>query len=166
MNHINFFSFFVPMPFQKSAMPRSISVIIFILFVFHNLFSLIYIFFLFRKDENHKINGLRSLSIDQLSFLKSEAFSILKRESKGIVACKFEGDSLLCSNKNCSLLVFWNITFRPFLNLEIINGTQKTTPNNNELHPNTNELQIVLLSIFFKANLSTIYSPKLSKSLI
>ena len=147
------------MSFQKSATSCFISAIIFILFVFHNLFSLIYIFFLFRKDESHKINGLRSLSIGQLSSLKSEAFSILKRESKGIVACKFEGDSLLCSNKNCSLLVFWNITFRPFLNLEIINGTQKATPNNNEL-------QIVLLSIFFKVNLSTIYSPKLSKSLI
>jgi len=140
-------------------MSCSISVIIFILFVFHNLFILIYIFFLFRKDESHTINGLRSLSISQLLSLKSEAFSILKRESKGIVACKFEGDSLLCSNKNCSLLVFWNITFRPFLNLEVINGTKKATPDNNEL-------QIVLLSIFFKVNLSTICSPKLSKSLI
>jgi len=54
---------------------------------------------------SHDINGLRSLSIDQLSSLKSEAFSILKRESKDIVACKFKGDNLLCSNKNCCFFV-------------------------------------------------------------
>ena len=59
------------------------------------------------KEVSHKINGLRSLSIDQLSSLKSEAFSILKRESKDVVACKFKGDNLLCSNKNCCFLVIF-----------------------------------------------------------
>lgn len=57
------------------------------------------------KEVSHKIKGLRSLSMDQSSSLKSEVFSILKRESKDVVACKFKGDNLLWSNKNCCFLV-------------------------------------------------------------
>ena len=57
------------------------------------------------KEVNHKTNGLLNLSIDQLSSSKREAFSILKRDNKGIVACKFTGESLLCSNKNVCFLV-------------------------------------------------------------
>src|SRR3989338_9129702 len=53
------------------------------------------------KEVSHKRKGRRSLSIDQSSFLKSKVFSILKRESSDVVACKFKGDSLLWSNKNC-----------------------------------------------------------------
>ena len=53
------------------------------------------------------MNGLRSLSIDQLLSLKIDALSILKRESKDVVACRFEGDNLLCSDKNsCFLDIF------------------------------------------------------------
>jgi len=50
------------------------------------------------------MNGLRSLSIDQLLSLKIDAFSVLKRESKDVVACRFMGDNLLCSDKNCCFL--------------------------------------------------------------
>ena len=64
-----------------------------------------YFLFLWGKEVSHKINGLRSLSKDQLSSLKSEIFSILKRESKDAVACKSRGDSLLCSDKKCCFLV-------------------------------------------------------------
>ncbi len=71
----------------------------------HNFLFLIFSFSSAVKEVSHKIKGLRSLSIDQSSFLKSEVFSILKRESKDIVACKFKGDNLLCSNKNCCFLV-------------------------------------------------------------
>ncbi len=45
------------------------------------------------KEVSHKINGRRNFSIDQSLFLKSDIFSTLKRESKGFVACKFEGES-------------------------------------------------------------------------
>ncbi len=79
------------------------------------------------KDKSHKMNGLLCLSIDQSSpLLKTEVFSALKQESKGIVACRFDGDSLLCSSKNCSFLVipisliipysFQNSTIRLSLN--------------------------------------------------
>ena len=47
------------------------------------------------KEVSHKMKGLRSLSIDQFSSLNSDAFSILKRESRSGVACRFKGDSLL-----------------------------------------------------------------------
>jgi len=58
------------------------------------------------KEVSHKINGLRILSIGQSLSLKIDALSILKRESKDIVACRFKGDSLLCSDKNSSFVVF------------------------------------------------------------
>ncbi len=45
------------------------------------------------EEVSHKTNGLLSLSIDQLSSLKSDAFSILKRESKRRFACKSEEDN-------------------------------------------------------------------------
>jgi len=73
----------------------------------HIFFFLIFSFSSTVREVSHKINGLRSLSIDQLSSLKSAAFSILKWESKDIVACKFKGDNLLCSNKNCCFLVIY-----------------------------------------------------------
>lgn len=78
------------------------------------------------KEVSQKTNGLRSLSTDQLSSLKRDAFSTLKRESMDSVACKFNGDNLLCSDKNCCFLVILK---------------EKATPNNAEL-------QIVLFGIF------------------
>jgi len=96
--------------------------------------------------------------MDQVSSLKSVAFSILKRESKGMVALRLTGDNLLCSSKNSSFLRLGFIISRTFLNLGIINKTQKATPNNGEL-------QIALWSIFLNDNLKTICSPKLSESL-
>ena len=67
--------------------------------------SLISLFSSVVKEVSHKINGRRSLSIDQLSSLKSVAFSVLKRASKKVVACKVKGDNLLWSNKNCCFFV-------------------------------------------------------------
>ena len=61
-------------------------------------------FFPKSKEVSQKTNGLLSLSMDQVSSLKSEAFSFLKRESKGIVALRLAGDNLLCSFRNCSFL--------------------------------------------------------------
>lgn len=43
--------------------------------------------------------------MDQSLSLKSSGLSILKRESKEIVACRLSGDSLLCSSKNFSFFV-------------------------------------------------------------
>jgi len=128
-------------------------------FVFLYPYSFIFFFSPYLEEVSHKINGLRSLSIDQFLFLKSDAFSIRKRESKGIVALRFAGDNLLCSSKNCSFLRYRFKGFRTFLNLGIIDRTQKTTPNNGEL-------QIVLLSIFLNDNLETICNPELSESLV
>ena len=105
------------MPFQKSHAYRPASGIIFTFFVPHQfMFS----FSFDVKEVSHKTNGLRSLSMGQLLSLKSNAFSVLKRESKDIVACRFNGDNLLCSSKNCSFLKCGFITFRTFLNREII----------------------------------------------
>ena len=73
----------------------------------HIFFFLIFSFSPAVREVSHKINGLLSLSKDQFSSLKSEAFSVLKWESKGIVACRFKGDNLLCSNKNCCFLVIY-----------------------------------------------------------
>jgi hypothetical protein len=67
----------------------------------------LFIFYAVFKEVSHKIKGLRSLSIDQLLFLKRAAFSFLKRESKDIVTCRCLGASLLCSDKNfCFLVIF------------------------------------------------------------
>jgi hypothetical protein len=55
------------------------------------------------KEVSQQMNGLLSFSTGQSSPLKSDAFSALKRNSKEIVARKFEGANLLCSAKNCSL---------------------------------------------------------------
>jgi hypothetical protein len=65
---------------------------------------------------------------------------------------------LLCSSKNCSFLRQGFISFRTFLNLGIINCTQKATPNNGES-------QIVFLSLSINDNLVTICSSKLSELL-
>jgi hypothetical protein len=81
--------------------------------VYHISFFLIFDFSSTVKEVSHIMNGLLSLSKDQLSSLKSEAFSILKRESKGVVACRFVGDSLLCSNKNCCFGVILNKNATP-----------------------------------------------------
>jgi len=58
-------------------------------------FLLIFSFSSAVKEVNHKIKGLRSLSIGQSLSLKSEVFSILKRESKDVVVCKLKGDNTL-----------------------------------------------------------------------
>jgi len=73
----------------------------------HIFFFLIFSFSSVVKEVSHRIKGLRSLSIDQSLSLNIFAFSILKRDSKSIVACKFEGDNLLCSDKNCCFLVIF-----------------------------------------------------------
>jgi len=86
-------------------MPCFVSVVVWVVRVFHIFFFSIFYFFSAVKEVSQKINGLRSLSIDQLLSLKRKVFSILKRESKDVVACKFKGDSLLCSDKNCCFLV-------------------------------------------------------------
>ncbi len=88
-------------------MSRLISVFIRVVRVFHISFLLIFSLFSAVKEISHEINGLRSLSKDQSLSLKSEAFSILKRESKDSVACRFKGDNLLCSDKNCCFLVIF-----------------------------------------------------------
>jgi hypothetical protein len=53
------------------------------------------------------MNGRRNLSSGQSSPWKREGFSALKRASKMVVARRFEGDSLLWSNKNCSWVVIF-----------------------------------------------------------
>jgi len=57
------------------------------------------------KERSHEIRGILSLSMDQSSSFKRGLFSSLKRLSKTKVACNFKGDNLLCSIKNCSLLI-------------------------------------------------------------
>ena len=84
---------------------------VFVFFIFHIFFNLIFYLtttFYFSsafEDVSQKMNGLRSFSIDQSLSLKIAFFSILKRVNKSNVACKFVGDNLLCSNKNCCFLV-------------------------------------------------------------
>lgn len=74
------------------------------------------------------MNGLLSLSMDQsLPLLKKDAFSALKQESKGIVACKFGGDSLLCACKNCSFLVIV-VPLSYLILFKIANGGTKERP--------------------------------------
>jgi hypothetical protein len=91
--------------FQESPVFCLVLKIIFVFFVFHNLSDLIY-FFSFSKAKavSHIIKGFRYFSMDQLSSLKSEALSILKRESKEVLALKLKGDDLLYCSKNSSFL--------------------------------------------------------------
>ncbi|RLC34344.1 MAG: hypothetical protein DRZ76_02860 [Candidatus Nealsonbacteria bacterium] len=49
------------------------------------------------KEVSQKMKGRRSLSRGHFLPLKSDGFSVLKRVSKDMVACRFSGDSLLCS---------------------------------------------------------------------
>ena len=84
----------------KSCSPATV----FIFTIFHLV--IFFDFFSNDREVSQKINGLRSLSTDQLSFLKSDALSTLKRESRGIVVCILKGDNLLCSDKNSSFVVF------------------------------------------------------------
>ena len=94
------------MLFYESTVKPGASGMIFILFIFHNNVLFLMSFFSSEvKEVSHKTNGLRSFSIDQLLSLKSDAFSILKRDSRYVVACRFSGDNWLCSNKNCCFLV-------------------------------------------------------------
>ena len=87
--------------------PRRIAGFLFWLFSWflYIFFFLIFAFSSEVKEVSHKINGLRSFSIDQLSSLKRDIFCVLKQESNGKVACRFKGDNLLWSNKNCCFLV-------------------------------------------------------------
>jgi len=94
------------------------------------------------KEVSQKINGLLSLSIDQLLSLNIFAFSILKRDSKAIVACKFMGDNLLCSDKKFSFFVIVRIVSAILRPQTFLPGNKKATPKNGEL-------QIVLLIILF-----------------
>jgi len=78
-----------------------------------NLFIFYYFFLIYSnipsvEDVSHKIKGLRSLSIDHSSSLKRAGFSFLKDVSMANVVCKFDGDSLLCSNKKACFLVITN----------------------------------------------------------
>ena len=68
------------------------------------------------SEVSHSINGLLSLSTDQSLSLKSVDFSILKRESISVVACKLIGDNLLCSSKNfCfAVILIHSITYPQF----------------------------------------------------
>lgn len=53
------------------------------------------------------MNGRRSLSSGHSSPSKSDGLSSRKRESIARVARRFDGDNLLCSDKNCS---FWLVS--------------------------------------------------------
>ena len=74
--------------------------------------------------------------MDQFSSLKSDAFSILKRESKEVVALKFSGDNLLCSSKNCSLFRGRSIILGSFFSLGSILHSTLIIPKKQAPHQN------------------------------